>query len=807
MKVNASFSFKLLSHPEKVLKDHLLQVAEHCQYLLNKKSINHNLFVPKHVLSDVTYLIGLSHDFGKSTAYFQDYLTEQDEINRRKLKARRETNHSLLSALFCYYLLDQYIDSLDETSFLTNLIPILSFIIVKKHHGNLKDAATEILDLEDDDLKVTITHQMDSIDGIEIDEILSCGLQNLDLQVSFGQFKQKFLEIYQTSILRKGKRLIRKLGSSSKIAVYFLHQLLYSILLEADKNDAIFKTPLIQKRIDIQKDIVDTFKHLKGFDLAKTRLNTMRNDIYNEVTSSLTETHKISSLNAPTGTGKTLTALSYALKLRSQIQRTQGYLPRIIYCLPFMSIIDQNFEVFYDIFSTVGGNVSVNTSLLLKHHHLSDISYKNELHEFETHESEFLIEGWNSEVIVTTFIQLFHSIISNRNRAIRKFHNMINSIIILDEVQSIPHKYWLFLKKVIKFLASVYNVRFIFMTATLPLIFSRAKSEIYELLPKYEYYFQQLNRINLNLVLGESIRLEEFKEQIQTEIITQKNKDFLIVLNTISASRQVFNSLKSVELEDTHLYYLSTHVIPKERLSRINQIKQDPKRKVIVSTQLIEAGVDIDVDITYRDFAPLDAIHQVAGRCNRNNASRERGEVFIVMLRDEKQEYYRYIYDSFLISKTLEVLQNKPQVQESQFLTLNNEYFDKISQTHSSDTSKTLLASLTKLEFKKLATKFKLIEEQPYKVDVFLECDEAASIVWQKFKNLADIKDPFERRTAFLKLKKDFYSYVISVNRNHLSKLPKDHEKIIFLSREELDFVYSQDTGFIPSPPHTSIIF
>jgi len=156
------------------------------------------------------------------------------------------------------------------------------------------------------------------------------------------------------------------------------------------------------------------------------------------------------------------------------------------------------------------------------------------------------------------------------------------------------------------------------------------------------------------------LTLEEFKVLLEKDITGNPEKDFLIVLNTISAANDVYNFVKGLELVNTENFYLSTNVIPKERLERIRKIKGPSekreaneslrKRKVIVSTQLIEAGVDIDADMVYRDFAPMDSINQVAGRCNRNSAKADKGTVSIFILKDDRKEFYKYIYDPFLMS-------------------------------------------------------------------------------------------------------------------------------------------------------------
>ena len=132
------------------------------------------------------------------------------------------------------------------------------------------------------------------------------------------------------------------------------------------------------------------------------------------------------------------------------------------------------------------------------------------------------------------------------------------------------------------------------------------------------HYFEQFDRIELNYN-PDPMHIEDFKNHVSRDIEDNGDKDFLIVLNTINSTKELYDHLSSQNFMNTEYYYLSTNIIPKKRLEKIRDIKKDSKnRKIIVSTQLIEAGVDIDVDIVYRDMATLDSINQVAGRCNRN---------------------------------------------------------------------------------------------------------------------------------------------------------------------------------------------
>ncbi len=598
--------------------------------------------------------------------------------------------------------------------------------------------------------------------------------------------------------------MIRRLKDESTLFYYFISLTLYSLLLDADKTDAANLE--IAERRDIPSDIVDRYKDAKfgrtgETGNSKSKINRIRDEIYNEVISTLEglnlDDDKILSLNVPTGTGKTLTALSFGLKLRERLKEERGFCPRIVYSLPFLSIIDQNSDVFMDVLD------HPTTDILLKHHHLSDVVYTRE-DEFENLESKIdigksllLIEGWNSEIVVTTFIQFFHSFISNRNRMIRKFHNIINSIVILDEVQAIPHEYWLLLKESITFFAEQFNTYFIFVTATQPLIFAETKHEIKSLVENKKGYFKALDRIVLIPHLM-PVNINEFKETLQEDILKNVNNDFLIVMNTIKSSKEIYNFIKEVVLRDTgntKIYYLSTNIVPKERLKRIKAIKKETReRKVIVSTQLIEAGVDIDVDIVYRDFAPLDSINQVAGRCNRNFGE-NKGVVKIFAL---TEKYYN-IYDGFITSKTQEVLNEYEgdMIAEPKFLDLNDAYFEGVKRGQSDDESKEILIDVKRLNFAELS-QFKLIKEEHYKTDVFVELDNEAEEVWKKYQELITNKElkGFEKRKEFLRIKKRFYDYVISVDKKKAEKAMIE-PYLGYVGKEDIPQYYDTETGYI----------
>ncbi|OFV67722.1 MAG: CRISPR-associated protein Cas3 [Candidatus Syntrophoarchaeum caldarius] len=759
-----------------------------------------DLQLKKDVLMDLSYLIGVCHDFGKATEYFQNYIKEVDEKKRMQMKGRQETKHGLLSAIFTYFVLQEYLKDLKDQKVLNeplcDILAVIGYLIIKRHHGNLKDARFEILDLkEDEDIEV-LNRQIQSINLNEVEKVY-CDLLNVDISYFFNHHQQIVKEILQK------KKRIRRLREEENIQYSLITQLLYSVLINSDKVDAS-GIEIERNRREISSDLVDAYKVIKGYNEPDGKMNNIRNCIYDDVIFMLNELdlkQKIYSLNVPTGTGKTLTSLSFALKLRDKLKREKGFTPKIIYSLPFMSIIDQNFDEFERVFKKVNGHIPT-TDILLKHHHLADIFFETKDDEFETTESLFLIEGWNSEIIVTTFVQFFHTLISNKNRTLRKYHNIVNSIVILDEVQSIPHEYWLLFKKLIDVFSRCFNTYFIFVTATQPLIFE-PETEIKELVKDKSKYFSEFDRIELIPEL-ESTPFDKFKEIVRKDIEEHKEKDFLVVLNTINSSKELYEYLKDFEIPETSYYYLSTNIIPKERLSRIKKIKAEKGRKIIVSTQLIEAGVDIDVDIVYRDFSTLDSINQVAGRCNRNYSEDKKGLVKVFVLIDTNnndRKYYQYIYGdkAILINKTSKVLENYSKINEPLFLEITNEYYTKVKDAMADDESEKMVAYLCNLEFESIQKNFRLIKQDYEKIDVFIELDENAKRIWHEYQEIRNVKDPLERKKEFLKIKKDFYDYVISVPKKYANQVGFDEKTGIgYISKVEIDqgIGYDSETGF-----------
>jgi CRISPR-associated endonuclease/helicase Cas3 len=797
-------SCDLYSHPGKKLRDHLTAVATYCESTHQSANPDFSsLGYTNEKLLIFSRTLGLCHDFGKATTYFQKYLlSDENEKKRLKLKVK-ETQHGHISAIFTYHCLKEILKTTPDSD--NTLLPFIGYVLVRHHHGDLKNFCEETTVLRGQgkyakDIEILKNQSIDLKKGIS--SLQACYRELIPENILSSFFSD--FEGIQKSIITDGKLFnlkpkLEKISDDTIMEIFTLFY--YSLLLAGDKLDAAELSPN-KKQKELRSDLVDRYREESGYANPSTLINRIRNEIYVDVISKVQKidlNKRIYSLNVPTGTGKTLTAVSFALKLRERISRETKENSHIIYCLPFLSIIDQNYDVIESLFlSTYGDHIP--SDILLKHHHLADITYTTDDDDYEENAARLLIEGWHSEFIITTFVQFFHTIISNRNSAVRKYHTLANAIVILDEVQSIPHEYWLLFHDIIQTLTKCLKMHVIFVTATQPLIFDEQKEEIIELASNKNIYFSQLDRVNLTFNKNPRT-LQEFIEEICTRISTESKKSFLIVLNTINTAKETYTKVSSFNEPNTEYLFLSTHIIPKERLERIRKIR-DPtnnKRKIIVSTQLVEAGVDIDVDIVYRDMAPLDSINQVAGRCNRNdrlNSSVEHGEVQIATLIDNGKKYCSYIYSQFLLDKTQNVLEGKTVINEQQFLELNNHYFRLVEESHSNDSAKKCLDLIRFLKYADLQEAFQLIKNDYSKIDVFIECDDVAHQLWNNF---IDIKSKSfrERGGDFLKIKKEFLEHVISVPKNKAQNLFREDVGIGYISCEELKKWYNPETGFI----------
>lgn len=825
-----SFSYELKSHPEKKLVDHLRNVAELSNNIVNSKFINE-----KEIFSKIVYIIGISHDFGKATTFFQKYILNPNEKSKY-------TYHGFISSFLGYYLVEKYLENAELWDKYWYLAPI-TWIVINKHHGNIENIKQRELPKINDNLKIeTVMKQLKDIKSYHFDEIKFIYGDLWD----YSSITNFFDEFTLNGSVFRGRlyKNVKKLCNNKNIKYYFYILFFYSVLLDADKLDAS-GLERVPKKIEIsEKDLVDKYKAVK-FKKESKKINKLREDAYQEVKSQLKnlnlDNDRILSINLPTGAGKTLTGFSFVLNLQDKIKTEKGFDPKIIYSLPFLSIIDQNSFTIAEILSgrnKKGWNTllkmkkeqkellfekTIPSNLFLKHHHLIDIKYTeekdNELNDIEDINNALLLtESWHSEVVITTFIQFFYSVITNKNGSARKFHNIANSIIILDEIQTIPHKYWLLINNMLKFLACNFNCWVVLMTATKPLIFE--ENEIKELVKNRNEYFEYFDRIDFNFDLS-GILFADFKENILETIITDK-KDVMIILNTIKSSKELYTYLKENLLEiysvdpkdvlddygicdfgDLELINMTTHILPKYRLNRINRIKNDSKRKVIVTTQLVEAGVDISVDVIYRDLSPLDSIIQTAGRCNRND-NKQRGTVNVFKLKNDKGvPFFSYVYDKVLIDATEEVIGSKCKISEKKFIKSSADlYYFLIKERGSIQDSNEIMDHLKKLDFSD-TSQFQLIPRERPLISVFIEINENARRVREYMEEIQQQFKRFEKKNKLLEIRKDINSFTLSINCDkdlkdkitNLNPIGKN-ENFRYVPKSDLDKWYKLDIGF-----------
>jgi len=789
------FSSELYSHPDIPLIDHLQNVADMCEEKFVSHKTGLDLFFGKKSWQKLIWTMGFCHDFGKATSFFQAYLIEKDEKVKIQMRGKRETNHALISAVIAHFLLCKVIGVSKTGNDLWELMPFLIFIAIKRHHGNVNNAVGMNNTGDENELDIEYEHidiQFDNINAEEFEHLLFLLGKKICIGVTRSDFPESLSAYYKQNILRGEKKRIKALDK--KTEYYFIFQYLFSILIQSDKEEAIFNRRFEFKRKNIQSDIVK--KYIKdNFDPPKTEMNIIRERIFNDANKTVSgvdlSSDKIFSLNVPTGTGKTFTALSVALQLRARLESEKKQFPRIIYSLPFTSIIDQNYKVFEEIFS------KPDSDILIKHHHLADVFFKSEGHEFDTDESKFLIESWESEIVVTTMFQLFHSVLTNRNRMLVKFEKFVNAIVLCDEIQSLPYKYWKLAREIMTCLSKIFNTYFILITATQPKIFD--ENEIIELVLDKSTYFSKLDRVNITFE-KEPVTLEDYKLLCRTAI-KSNNESFLFVMNTVNSALELFESLSASGCE-AEFFFLATNIVPVDRLLTIGEIRNIKTRKIIVSTQMIEAGVDIDIDNVWRDMGPLESINQVCGRCNRN-FKQKNGNVRVFQVLNEAHNntpFEKYIYgkNSLSLHQTREIIAGNETICETDFLKNMDQYYTQIKKKLRDDDSVNILNFMKNLQFLSVFKNFKLIDEENYeRKDIFIELNEAAGKTWKSYLEIRDIQNAIDRKIKFLKIKKEFYDYVISVPANFVIEKEYEGTNFVYINKEMLPVCYDKKTGWL----------
>lgn len=786
---------ELLSHPDKRLEEHLKEVKEWGNFY---KSVSPQALeeIDAHIID--SYL--LFHDMGKGTLYFQKYIRKEPVEEQLK-------SHAAISAmLFLYYHIRKGTAKEWE-----EVIVSMAYAILK-HHGDMENYSEMDGYLATETKRAFLQQQYKAFDyeamidmgiRLELDAKALRGIFNGDAK-EFMQTVSRFLKDRRDKIFQQ-KSQYRKMKTSNadSFKEYYRLQLLYSILLDSDKSQVTIGTRELAERTEFYADVSG---YIDQKAAEETALNVLRSQAFKEVESNMDLDNAIYTLTLPTGMGKTLNSFNFAFKLREKLFQEKKIPYRIIYVLPFMSIIDQNAKVLEDVLEK-GGQKAV-SRLLCKHHHLTEITWKTDENTLLSNaDAEILLEGWNSEIIITTFQQFFGTLFGYKNSIQRKLNKMSHSIVIIDEIQALPVKYYNFAGKMLSEFTTALDSKVIAMTATQPRIFPE---EIAKPLCDYKKYYRQLFRTVIYNELDKPRTVEEFVK----EIVLEEGKSYLFILNTIESAKLMYTLLKDKYKGET-ITYLSTLLPPKERLARIDKIKEK-KYRIVVSTQLVEAGVDIDFQVVYRDLAPLPSLFQSAGRGNREGG-RLKGEIHFIKLKGSNGYYANMVYREAKtdVDVTERILSDYKILQEPDFMAVIEAYFEKMSDdtVKSQDTSKYLLEGASNKRFygEKESARlnqgilplncFELIEPESEKYPVFIELDRNAADLWQEYIRLLQEKgEPWEHKRNLKAIQRKMAEYVVDVRAFTRAKYNKpqkgENEFYYYVSYSELDKYYDEVTGY-----------
>lgn len=616
------------------LDAHLQNVSNYCAVCAEKIG-----------LSACGKLAGMLHDLGKFNDAFAAYL---HSVHENPDLHKRGPDHATAGAVYVQSLAGNCGDSIRQMT-----AQILSVVIVW-HHGGLRD----IRDFEGESPYLIRLKKFEMPEQQALyEEIVNEFHGYFSRQELERLFDEAVLEI--SGLLKKIKGMKTSEENTNNrseraFSLGLVCKFLYSCLIDADRYDAFLfdeGRPMCLPVRDHEKWTVlctrfeDKFRRLSaGGDKAINRLRTVLSD---HCLQSAGLAPGIFTLNCPTGAGKTLSSLRYALHHARQYQKD-----RIFYIIPLISIIEQNSKVIKDFLEE--------ENLVLELHSAvePDFDDKGGNGELESRakDYELLTERMDAPVVITTMVRFLNTFFKGKTRSPRAIHNFANSIIIFDEIQTIPLKCIGLFNPLINFLVYVCHATVILSTATQIALDQRHGTETplvgvseHEISNCTKAIREQFIRVDFDTSLlyeaesgagrmkqRRSNSIDDITDAIKMKSL--ENNSILCIFNTKKSTESVYDAICQMQEEgrldsDIDLYFLTTALCPAHRFAIIDQIKRDlaaGKRMIVVSTQLIEAGVDVSFDIVFRALAGLDSIIQSAGRCNREGDHKHRGRIVLL---------------------------------------------------------------------------------------------------------------------------------------------------------------------------------
>lgn len=477
----------------------------------------------------------------------------------------------------------------------------------------------------------------------------------------------------------------------------FFIRMLYSCLTDADflDTEAFMKGREREYKYDSIEELRNRLMNYVASWLEHEEadsLNARRTDILRTCIARGKENRGIYQLTVPTGGGKTVSSMAFALQ-----HAVTHDLKRVIYVIPYTNIIDQNAKVFQDIL----GEQNV-----LENH--SNVDYESDE---ELNSKQLASENWDAPVIITTTVQFFESLFASKSSKCRKLHNIANSILVFDEAQMLPNQYLLPCIYGISELVLNYGCTAVLCTATQPSLqeffpLKIASKGLWkgEICPDVETQYEAFRRVRL---VNEG---EMTKQELADRL--KKHKQTLCILNTRTQVQEIYKLLA----EEEGVYHLSTYMYPEHRKKKLQEIRERLKEKKpchVIATSLVEAGVDLDFEAVYREMAGLDSMLQAAGRCNREG-KRTAEESKTYLFQFVKEERKRVDRLRLPVSIAIQILEEYEDIGSPEAI---GEYFQRLhhAQGESLD-SKGIVnelrqAKLVSIPFQTIASEFRIIEE------------------------------------------------------------------------------------------------
>jgi CRISPR-associated endonuclease/helicase Cas3 len=620
--------YKLVEVKEQLIA-HFRKKDKEFQYLsehLNEVSELAGQFASSIGLRKSGELLGLLHDLGKASKEFQNYiksandLIDPDSDDYVDAKAKKgKVDHSSAGAQVIY---NHLWNKGSEERYAAQILSLA----IASHHSGLIDCLTP--SGEDN-----FSRRIEKAEENTHAEEAFANIGEQEKQKANMLLADKFLA---KQLWEKINSLKEDNDSSTTLMfkIGLLIRFLLSCLLDADRlNTADFEFPnnvrlrnnskypaweTLVKRLDTK---VVEFESKPG----RNEVDELRSQVSQSCFDFSSRPKGIYQLTVPTGGGKTLASLRFALN-----HADHHKMERVFYIIPYTSIIDQNAEEVRKIMEDKDSKGNYLNKIVLEHH-------SNLTPEEETHRQSLLSENWDAPIVFTTQVQFLEALFGSGTRNARRMHQLANSVIIFDEIQTIPIRIVHMFNLAIRFLVHACGATVVLCTATQPLLdkvdpIQRAlKIEPSQKIISYEKeLFKKLKRVDV----FDRRKINGWSDEEVAELADQelKNKgSVLIVVNTKKSAHSLHQAV--VQKSNVTIYHLSTNMCPAHRLNVLNEVKEKLAKEepvICVSTQLIEAGVDIDFGSVIRYLAGMDSIAQAAGRCNRNGSRKTLGSVWIV---------------------------------------------------------------------------------------------------------------------------------------------------------------------------------